>query len=241
MQVSAAGQDNNEGIKPAFVRRAKLRPHWTFDAPDFVVLAAKSFGFARTNNETCTGKNTELRRKLLESLIRKRNLQRSCESGRWHKVRFTMSIFVTKLDTPQRNYCVVPVNCRLVACAFAIASLLYNSLPASASCGNYLFRNGRPVAQHDNSLIDERFTESQETAALRVQPGTPIRQCSGPNCSGRPHPIQGATSNLNRGLDQQAVVESCMQAPSIRDPLRIPESERGNIFVPSLIFRPPDA
>lgn len=209
--------------------------YWTLSLP-----TAKSFRFARTNTETCAGKNTELRRKLLGSLIRKRNLQRSCEFGRRHKVRFSMTIFVSNSGTPQRHYCVVPLACRLAACAFAIASLLYNAAPATASCGNYLFRNGRPVAQHDTLLIDESFTESQATAAVRVPPGTPIRQCSGPNCSGSPHPIRGATSNLMRGLEQHAVLELCTQTPSIRDPLRIPESERGNVFVPSLIFRPPD-
>lgn len=36
MQVLAGGQGNDEGVKPALVRRGKLRPHWTFDVLDFV-------------------------------------------------------------------------------------------------------------------------------------------------------------------------------------------------------------
>ena len=152
-----------------------------------------------------------------------------------------MSIFATKLAVPHPHYCGGLNTYRFAVCAFALAAFLYNAAPASASCGHYLFRNGISVAQQDTSLNRQSFTDSEKEPAGQVPRSTPIRGCNGPNCSANPLPIPGATSNLIRDLDQQAILDLCTNTPLIPDPVQIPESEHGNIFLPSLIFRPPDA
>ncbi len=152
-----------------------------------------------------------------------------------------MSIFVTKSAAPHPHYCVGLTTCRFAVCAFAFAAFLCSAAPVSASCGHYLFRNGIPVAQQSSSLSYESFSEIQEEPAGQVPRSVPSRRCHGPNCSANPSSIPGATSNLVRELDQQAILDLFTHTPLIRDPVQIPESEHGNVFVPSSIFRPPDA
>ena len=126
----------------------------------------------------------------------------------------------------------------LIAVATISVALVWSST-ASASCGNYLYRNGKPVA--DSSLMNDH---NKDHAASRIPAGMPVPPCHGPNCSGNPIPLAPmpiAPTNLIRGFDQATILESLADSTSPSGAIEIPESERGARFVPSSIFRPPAA
>lgn len=108
---------------------------------------------------------------------------------------------------------------------------------AVASCGNYLFRHGKPVDGSFSSMSHHHDAPNRET-----QSEMPAPPCHGPNCSGNPIPLMPvpvAPTNLVRGFDQAAILESLAQTPTPRCAIEVPTSERGACFVPSSIFRPP--
>ncbi len=114
------------------------------------------------------------------------------------------------------------------------------SSTASASCGNYLYRNGKPVTDSSFSMNDH----SENQASGKTPAGMPVPPCHGPNCSGNPiplAPVPAAPTNLIRGFDQAAILESLADSTSRSGAIEVPESERGARFVPSSIFRPPAA
>ncbi len=114
------------------------------------------------------------------------------------------------------------------------------SSTASASCGNYLYRNGKPVTDSSFSMNDH----SESQASGKTPAGMPVPPCHGPNCSGNPiplAPVPAAPTNLIRGFDQAAILESLADWTPHSRAIEVPESERGARFVPSSIFRPPAA
>lgn len=114
------------------------------------------------------------------------------------------------------------------------------SSSASASCGNYLYRNGKQVTETSFSMNDH----NENHAARRVPADMPVPPCHGPNCSGNPTPlapVPTAPTNMIRGFDQATILESLADPASPSGAIEIPESERGARFVPSSIFRPPAA
>jgi hypothetical protein len=114
------------------------------------------------------------------------------------------------------------------------------SSAASASCGNYLYRSGKPVM--DSSLLMNDHTGDH--VAGKTPAGVPVPPCHGPNCSGNPiplAPVPAAPTNLIRGFDQAAVLESLADVSLPSGSIEIPVSERGARFVPSSVFRPPAA
>ena len=114
------------------------------------------------------------------------------------------------------------------------------SSTASASCGNYLYRNGKQVT--DSSFAMNEHNENH--ASGKTPAGMPVPPCHGPNCSGNPiplAPVPFAPTNLIRGFDQATILESLADSNWPSGAIEIPESERGARFVPSSIFRPPAA
>lgn len=112
------------------------------------------------------------------------------------------------------------------------------SSTASASCGDYLYRNGKRAINSSLSMHEHNSNRTSDTAPLEL----PIPPCHGPSCSGQPVPLMpapAAPTNLVRGFDQAAVLESLALTPPLRRAIEIPTSERGACFVPSSIFRPP--
>jgi hypothetical protein len=115
---------------------------------------------------------------------------------------------------------------------------------ASASCGDYLFRNGRPVSSHSLTMnpVTRGQADNSETGSSPIQ--VPFGRCSGPNCSSSPvplTPVPTAPSTLIMGFDQAAVLEALAGTCTNSGAIQIPESERGARFEPSTIFRPPAA
>jgi len=114
------------------------------------------------------------------------------------------------------------------------------SSTASASCGNYLYRNGKHVADSSLTMNDHNANH----ASSKVPDDLPVPPCDGPNCSGNPTPLAPVPvvpANLIRGFDQATILESLADSTSPSGAIEIPESERGARFVPSSIFRPPAA
>jgi hypothetical protein len=118
---------------------------------------------------------------------------------------------------------------------------------ASASCGNYLFRNGKPVAGHsmsEHQVVVDAIVEFGDLANLAAPVQAPVRRCSGPNCSSSPvplAPVPAVPVNLLRSLDPAALLDLAAISSETRRAIELPESERGARYWPSSIFRPPAA
>ncbi len=128
--------------------------------------------------------------------------------------------------------------CRWMKTIVCVAVAIAWSSVASASCGNYLYRNGKSVINSSLSMHEHNSNRALETAPIEL----PSPPCHGPNCTGNPTPLMPvpvAPTNLVRGFDQAAVLESLAQTSILRRAVEIPTSERGACFVPSSIFRPP--
>lgn len=140
---------------------------------------------------------------------------------------------------------------RSVRCVIAAVILLIiagpSSTSASASCGHYLYRNGKPVTDHrmiHSSHAADIVADSNSLTETNRPHNPPMRPCTGPNCSGSKVPL-GPTPlvpiRLLPGADSAVLLESHAGQDNQRKVTAIPESERGARFWPSLIFRPPAA
>lgn len=118
---------------------------------------------------------------------------------------------------------------------------------ASASCGSYLFRNGKPVAGHsmaEHQIVVDASVDFGDLANSDVPAQAPVRRCIGPNCSSSPVPLAPVPTvpvNLLRSLDPAALLELASASSETRRAIELPESERGARYLPSSIFRPPAA
>ena len=129
--------------------------------------------------------------------------------------------------------------------AVTLSVVLSWTQSASASCGNYLFRNGKPVAGHsmpEHQMVVEATADFADLASSEVPVRAPVRRCSGPNCSSS-HvplaPVPAVPVNLLRSLDPAALLELASASSETRRAIELPESERGARYLPSSIFRPP--
>jgi len=153
-------------------------------------------------------------------------------------------LFCAKIHlNPRQDASLLHQMCRCLVTAAAIC-LITATWPASAvaSCGNYLFRHGKPVDDKSTAMNDHDDAGNHEQETNRPLGELPGPPCHGPNCSGHPVPlipVPVAPTNLVRGFDQAAILESLAQTPMPRRAMEIPTSERGAHFVPSSVFRPP--
>lgn len=133
------------------------------------------------------------------------------------------------------------VSFRRVTCAAVMAVVSLNwTVSASASCGNYLHRNGQPVSGHLLAMDPLTGPQSAEIPSTEMPLKVPVHRCSGPNCSGSRIPLEPvAPVNLFRVVDPAVILESLADANSARDGVQVPQSERGACFEPSSVFRPP--
>ncbi len=127
---------------------------------------------------------------------------------------------------------------RWVIAIVSVSLVIAWSATASASCGDYLYRNGKRITNSSFSMQEHNSNRASDTAPLEL----PVPPCHGPSCSGQPVPLMPvpvAPTNLVQGFDQAAILESLSQTPTPRRAIEIPTSERGACFLPSSIFRPP--
>lgn len=110
--------------------------------------------------------------------------------------------------------------------------------PLFASCGDYLFRNGKPVSGHS---ITKPAGEAVMSEHPSPQPdATP--PCGGPNCSSRPMPhlpVSQVPTGVVRGMRADCILDSLSELPFANEAAVIPKSEQGAYFEPLPIFRPP--
>lgn len=139
--------------------------------------------------------------------------------------------------------------------AAAIAVSLSTTSSAVASCGSYLFRNGKPVSHHAMTGPTEininvppsaggHSNHMQNVLSQTTPRELPAAPCNGPNCSRSRMPlapVPSAPTNLIRNVDQAALLETLSQASQANAEIEFPESERGACYEPSSIFRPPAA
>lgn len=131
---------------------------------------------------------------------------------------------------------------RVMLAASAIVLGLNWTSSASASCGNYLHRNGQPVSGHVVSMDSVTGVHAEGISSNKTPLEVPVRRCSGPNCSSNPlplAPVPVAPVNLFRTVDPGVILQSLTDADSVREGLQVPQSERGAFFEPSSVFRPP--
>ena len=148
-------------------------------------------------------------------------------------------------DQPLRS---VPGSVRRgLLLAVTLGLVLSWTQSASASCGNYLFRNGVPVTGHampEHQIVHDTTVDFGGFAGSGVPVQAPVRRCSGPNCSSSPvplAPVPAVPVNLLRSLDPAALLELASASSETRRSIELPESERGARYLPSSVFRPPVA
>ena len=146
------------------------------------------------------------------------------------------------LNAPQ----IAAVRLRSVGLALVLmAVVLSTSKTASASCGDYLFRNGKPVASHGLSHAEmpaEHEVVVQKSGSTDVPEQAPIERCKGPNCSKSPIPFAPSPSaplSQVRVSDPAALLGSILSGADTREVTEFPESEQGARYLPSSVFRPP--
>ncbi len=142
------------------------------------------------------------------------------------------------------------VGGRAASCLGGLITVFFLSFladQANASCGNYLYRNGKPVAHHmiQNHPIrmDEVLQKNVTGHSEPVSP-MPVRRCFGPHCSSSPVPLLPINSVPEiqlRSLDPAALLSLIHGTFTAWQRHGLPESERGVHYVPSSIFRPPTA
>lgn len=136
---------------------------------------------------------------------------------------------------------------RVSSALMCLVVVLMSSNTASASCGDYLFRNGKPVS--DNRISHIGRSVEHDVAIDKFGPTNgperaPMQRCSGPNCSNSPvpfAPMPSAPLRQIRSSELAALVESILCRIETRGSIEFPESERGARYLPSSIFRPPAA
>ncbi len=129
---------------------------------------------------------------------------------------------------------------RVLATIVAVSMALVCTSTASASCGDYLYRNGKTVTDSSFSMNGQDENHGSGETPVRV----PVQPCHGPNCSGNPiplAPVSVAPTNLIRGFDQAHILETLTDLISPSGTFEHPESECGADFEPPSVFRPPAA
>lgn len=132
----------------------------------------------------------------------------------------------------------------VVTSVIVIAALVLSADGVIAStCGHYLYRNGKPVNEHNSPMGAVEF--GVELAAEYVQP---IRShapmpCKGPGCKGQSIPLAplSAPASVSRTLDPAALLDDLLSRDGIPQSFLHPHSERGEFYQAARLFRPPCA
>ncbi len=127
------------------------------------------------------------------------------------------------------------VDCRraLVGIIVMVGAGIGSGGTADASCGDYLFRNGRPVREHGQHVAArEQPTESQPV---------PSGRCHGPNCSSAPLiPADPASPIFVKYRVEHAVTTLSGRTSVELESRRRLTSEAAESADPAEIFHPPE-
>ncbi len=148
--------------------------------------------------------------------------------------------------SPQKSASIYATrNASAMVLGCTVAGLLAcNPESALATCGDYLYRNGKPVSDH--SISEHPGSLTQESPASksrgRRSPLAPLGGCSGPHCSNQPIPLDPTPAvpiSQLRSLDAAALLLSHGLGCGSRGTIQPPDSERGAFYLPSEVYRPP--
>jgi hypothetical protein len=134
--------------------------------------------------------------------------------------------------------CIYMLRRFVVVCAL---TTLTTSSEVHAACGDYLFRNGVPVHQ---SAASHMFSGPELAIGLlaRNDSSSPAKPCHGPNCSAPTTPLAiplAAPFHLSHPSDPVAILDALATLQGQKLGRWIPESDRGEHFEATTIFRPP--
>lgn len=137
--------------------------------------------------------------------------------------------------------CCVRGRSRILFVVLVFCGMMVGSRDAQASCGDYLFRHGKPVSAHLMSV-----DRAAETALIGVEDSAvlPGRPCSGPSCQGSRipvDPIPAVPVQLLRLMDSAVLLEQLAACQAVPGSLEIPQSERGAAYEPGSVFLPPES
>jgi hypothetical protein len=133
---------------------------------------------------------------------------------------------------------------RVVASVMVITAVVLSADGAVAStCGHYLYRNGKPVSEHNGPMEAAEF--GGEFAAEHVQPVRPDAPtpCRGPGCKEQSIPLVpvSAPFSISRTLDPAALLDDILSRDGSEESFLRPQSERGEFYQAARLFRPPCA
>lgn len=129
---------------------------------------------------------------------------------------------------------------RMLFVALAVAATLGEGT-AFASCGDYLFRNGRRVSTHSAQPGVLMAGELLAEASPAAYPVPVRRPCNGPNCSQAPFPDPVLPLTTRIVSEPAMLLESLASADHDRSEFSAPVSERGAKNLPFSLFRPPQS
>ena len=133
----------------------------------------------------------------------------------------------------------------VIMAGLSLATMVSWADNVSASCGDYLFKNGKPVSAHSmaNHSPKQPVHGDVDVLSLTDLPRKmPARPCTGPKCSKHRAPFGPApTSPMAevRFPDPAALQEPLSPSAEEGHTSRFPDSERGARYLPSPVFRPP--
>lgn len=128
-----------------------------------------------------------------------------------------------------------------------VLAVLAGSQTASASCGDYLFRNGVRVshnAMRSTNVGSAHLQNVNVDDQVNVPVPAPVHRCTGPNCSSTPTPfapVPSAPVNEVPGQDMATLLAGVSLNGNRESLQELPGSDGVAIFVPGKIFRPPEA
>lgn len=113
------------------------------------------------------------------------------------------------------------------------------------TCGHYLFRNGQPVG---HSLTTDAEATAAAFASRHAErtpllPRVPRLPCSGPGCQKQSVPMMPAPvfPSATPERDPAAILDALLSPAEIWRGSCVPQSEFGEVRLPTPIFRPPAA
>ena len=130
---------------------------------------------------------------------------------------------------------------------FGLMSLLLAGSQSARgeTCGHYLYRNGQPVGHSVTSSAENAAAAAaasvRHTEQFPLLPQTPRLPCNGPGCQKQSAPLMPAPSAPLTSVerDPAAILNALLSAPGCSCTVCAPQSESGEVRLPSQIFRPP--
>ncbi|MBL8811392.1 MAG: hypothetical protein JNM43_14565 [Planctomycetaceae bacterium] len=131
---------------------------------------------------------------------------------------------------------------RLWVCLAVLLGSLMTGLPSvqAETCGHYLYRNGKPVAQHHGQMVAPEEL-SKDGLAVPQETKNPFAPCNGPHCRSNSNPLLPAPvpTSMTQSTDPAVLLEALLSLMSDGDMTSLPASERGAHYQAMSIFRPP--